>query len=84
MDGEGQITTMEISRLAGVSYSFLLNVLPSLKDKGFVSVVRGETGKRLRFVKLTDGRRYLLHALECYRANLEGNYALIKRLVKSK
>jgi len=84
LDGKGEITTMEVSRVAGVSHSFLLNVLPSLKNDGFVSVVKGKTDKRKKFVKLTDGGSYLLEALECYRATLEGNYALIKSLVKSK
>jgi len=83
LEREGEATTMQISELAGVSHSFLLGVLPSLKDKGFVSVLRGQTDKRQKLVRLTDGGRFLLHALEVYRATLDGNFALIKSITQA-
>ena len=78
-----ELTAMEICRVAKVSHGFLLGVLPSLRFGGFVSITKGQTDKRVKHVRLTDGGRYLLEALEIYRATLEGNYALIKSLVKT-
>jgi len=83
LEKEKEATTMEISEIAGVSHSFLINIIPSLKDKGFISVVKGKTDKRKKFVNLTDGGRHLLRALEIYRATLEGNFGLIRTLVKA-
>jgi len=84
LDKEGEATTMQISELAGVSHSFLINIIPSLRDGGFVSVVRGKKDKRKKLVKLTDAGSLLLDALECYKATLEGNLALMKSLVRTK
>jgi len=73
---------MEVSEVAGVSHSFLINVIPSLKDNGFVSVAKGKEGKRKKFVNLTVGGRDLLRVLEIYQATLKGNFALVRTLVK--
>jgi len=82
--GEKELTTMEATGVAGVSHTFLLNVLPSLEMGGFISASRGQTDKRKTLIRLTDGGRYLLQALEIYQATLEGNYALVKSLVKAR
>ena len=80
---ERELSTMEIARVAGVSHTFLLGVLPSLEDGGFVSVAKGQTDKRLNYAKLTDGGRYLLHTLELYRQVLEGNFSLAKKYIET-
>ena len=81
---ESEMSTMEIARVAGVSHTFLLSVLPSLEDGGFVSVAKGQTDKRMKYAKLTDGGRYLLQALEVYREALEGNFPLLKSLLRAR
>ena len=81
---ERELSTMEISRVAGVSHTFLLSVLPSLEDGGFVSVAKGQTDKRMRYAKLTDGGRYLLQALELYREALEANFTLLKTYLRTR
>lgn len=71
LDLEREATIMQITETAGVSHSFLLNVMPLLKHNGFVSVFPLTTDKRKKIVKLTEAGRCLLHALECYLEKLE-------------
>lgn len=82
--GESELTTMEAKSVAGVSHTFLLNVLPSLESGGFVSVSEGKTDKRKKLLRLTDGGKLLLDVLEVYRVTLEGNYPLAKRLLNAR
>ena len=83
LDGR-ELSTMEIARVAGVSHTFLLSVLPSLEDGGFVSVAKGQTDRRLKYAKLTDGGVCLLRVLMDYRQALEGNFALLKNRPKAR
>lgn len=80
--GERELTTMEVSRVAKVSYTFLLNILSLLKAEGILYIIESKTDRRVKFVRLTDAGKYLLETLEMYRATLQGNYDLIKRLTK--
>lgn len=78
--GEGEV--MEISRVAAVSHTFILHVLPFLEDAGFVTISRGKTDRRKKFVRLTDGGAFLVDVLELYRTTLRGNFDMAKEILK--
>ena len=78
--GEGEV--MEVSRVAGVSHTFILHVLPFLEDLGFVTVTHGKRDKRKKYLRLTDGGEFLMEVLELYRTTLKGDFDMAKGMMK--